>query len=293
MASASSLAASIDPRTSVDTVPRAELSAIDASTKWPVIIFLLSAAGLAAHRHGLRVDLLVQDALPRVSRELRVAHVRPRAQCAPECGDLRLEHQCVLRRGALADGAAVPGGAAPRRRAHRRRLFLESRRHPRRHRHPGGRLDLDRMAGDAGLRHAPALRGLCPGGRLGDHHLPLSQGGAHLRLPVVHPGGALLVSVALFDRADHADLRPGPRHGAGAGQLVVRPQRPRPVVHAHRPRRHLLLHPQGAGQADPQLLPVGAGLLVAGHFLQLGRACTTSSAGRCRPGSSRRASPPA
>src|SRR5512142_2710619 len=43
MASASSLAASLNPATPPDTVPRAELSEIDASTKWPVIFFLVSA----------------------------------------------------------------------------------------------------------------------------------------------------------------------------------------------------------------------------------------------------------
>ena len=43
MAAASSLAASLNPATPPDTVPRAELSEIDASTKWPVIFFLVSA----------------------------------------------------------------------------------------------------------------------------------------------------------------------------------------------------------------------------------------------------------
>ena len=43
MASASSLAASLNPATPPDMVARAELSEIDASTKWPAIIFLLSA----------------------------------------------------------------------------------------------------------------------------------------------------------------------------------------------------------------------------------------------------------
>lgn len=43
MASSSSLAASIHPATSLDAVPRAELSEIDASTKWPVLVFLLSS----------------------------------------------------------------------------------------------------------------------------------------------------------------------------------------------------------------------------------------------------------
>jgi cytochrome c oxidase cbb3-type subunit 1 len=42
MASASSLAASLDLRTPPDTVARAELSEIDASAKWPVIVFVLS-----------------------------------------------------------------------------------------------------------------------------------------------------------------------------------------------------------------------------------------------------------
>ena len=42
MASAPNLAASLDPRTPPDVVPRAELSAIDASAKWPVIIFVVS-----------------------------------------------------------------------------------------------------------------------------------------------------------------------------------------------------------------------------------------------------------
>jgi cytochrome c oxidase cbb3-type subunit 1 len=43
MASASSLAASVSPTTSADAVPRAELSAIDASTKAPAMFFLCSA----------------------------------------------------------------------------------------------------------------------------------------------------------------------------------------------------------------------------------------------------------
>jgi cytochrome c oxidase cbb3-type subunit 1 len=43
MASASSLAASLNPATPPDAVARAELSDIDASTKWPAIVFLLSA----------------------------------------------------------------------------------------------------------------------------------------------------------------------------------------------------------------------------------------------------------
>ncbi len=43
MASTPSLAASINPATLPDDVPRAELSAIDASTKWPVMLFLLSS----------------------------------------------------------------------------------------------------------------------------------------------------------------------------------------------------------------------------------------------------------
>ena len=42
MASVSSLAASLNPATPPDAVARAELSEIDASTKWPVIVFLLS-----------------------------------------------------------------------------------------------------------------------------------------------------------------------------------------------------------------------------------------------------------
>jgi cytochrome c oxidase cbb3-type subunit 1 len=43
MASTSSLAASLNPATPPVAVARAELSEIDASTKWPVIVFLLSA----------------------------------------------------------------------------------------------------------------------------------------------------------------------------------------------------------------------------------------------------------
>ncbi|MGA2446146.1 MAG: cbb3-type cytochrome c oxidase subunit I [Opitutaceae bacterium] len=43
MASASSLVASLNPATPPDVVARAELSEIDASTKWPAIVFLLSA----------------------------------------------------------------------------------------------------------------------------------------------------------------------------------------------------------------------------------------------------------
>ena len=43
MASASSLAASLNPGTPPDTGSRAELSEIDASARWPVIVFLLSA----------------------------------------------------------------------------------------------------------------------------------------------------------------------------------------------------------------------------------------------------------
>ena len=43
MASTSSLAASLNPATPPDAASRAELSEIDASTKWPVIVFLLSA----------------------------------------------------------------------------------------------------------------------------------------------------------------------------------------------------------------------------------------------------------
>ena len=42
MASASSLAASLNPATPADAVARAELREIDASAKWPVIVFLLS-----------------------------------------------------------------------------------------------------------------------------------------------------------------------------------------------------------------------------------------------------------
>jgi cytochrome c oxidase cbb3-type subunit 1 len=42
MASASSLAASLNPATPPDLTARAELREIDASTKWPVIVFLLS-----------------------------------------------------------------------------------------------------------------------------------------------------------------------------------------------------------------------------------------------------------
>ena len=43
MASDSTLAASLNPGTPPDAVSRAELSEIDASTKWPAIVFLLSA----------------------------------------------------------------------------------------------------------------------------------------------------------------------------------------------------------------------------------------------------------
>jgi cytochrome c oxidase cbb3-type subunit 1 len=43
MANDSSLTASLNPLTPADTVTRAELSEIDASAKWPVIVFLLSA----------------------------------------------------------------------------------------------------------------------------------------------------------------------------------------------------------------------------------------------------------
>jgi cytochrome c oxidase cbb3-type subunit 1 len=43
MANSSSLAASLNPATSPDTVSRAELSEIDASAKWPVIVFVLAA----------------------------------------------------------------------------------------------------------------------------------------------------------------------------------------------------------------------------------------------------------
>jgi cytochrome c oxidase cbb3-type subunit 1 len=43
MASTSSLAASLNPATLPDAVSRAELSEIDASAKWPVIVFLLSS----------------------------------------------------------------------------------------------------------------------------------------------------------------------------------------------------------------------------------------------------------
>ncbi len=43
MASASSLAASLSPNTPPDAMARAELSEIDASTKWPVIVFLVSS----------------------------------------------------------------------------------------------------------------------------------------------------------------------------------------------------------------------------------------------------------
>ena len=45
MPNVSSLAASLNPATPTDMVARAELSEIDASAKWPVIVFLLS--GLA------------------------------------------------------------------------------------------------------------------------------------------------------------------------------------------------------------------------------------------------------
>jgi cytochrome c oxidase cbb3-type subunit 1 len=43
MASAPSLAASLNPSTPPDAVSRAELSDIDASTKWPAVVFLLSS----------------------------------------------------------------------------------------------------------------------------------------------------------------------------------------------------------------------------------------------------------
>jgi len=43
MASASSLAASFSPATPPDAMARAELSEIDASTRWPVVVFLLSS----------------------------------------------------------------------------------------------------------------------------------------------------------------------------------------------------------------------------------------------------------
>jgi len=43
MASDSSLAASLSPNTPPDVATRAELSAIDASTRWPVIVFLVSS----------------------------------------------------------------------------------------------------------------------------------------------------------------------------------------------------------------------------------------------------------
>jgi cytochrome c oxidase cbb3-type subunit 1 len=43
MPPASSFAASLNPATPPDAVARAELSEIDASARWPTVIFLLSA----------------------------------------------------------------------------------------------------------------------------------------------------------------------------------------------------------------------------------------------------------
>src|SRR5664280_956674 len=225
---------------------------------------------VAADRHRLRVDLLHQAAHAGVSRRLRVAHVRPDADRASQFGRLWLEHQRGVCRGLLADGPAVARPTAAWRAVDRRRLFLEPRRDDRDRRHPGGRFDVDRVAGDSAVCDAPALRGLRAGGRLGGDHVPVPPVRAYLRLAVVPARRALLVPLALLGGADHADLRAGPRHGAGAGQLVVRPQCAGPVVHADRARGRLLLHSEGAGEADPQLLSLGPRLLVARHLLQLG-----------------------
>ena len=90
--------------------------------------------------------------------------------------------------------------------------------------------------------------GRCPGGFPDVAHAVAPARGASVCVGLVHRRGAAVVSGAVpgGQLAGAALRRP-----AGLHELVVRPQRPRPVVRAAGAGRVVLLHSQGAGQADP------------------------------------------